>query len=117
MHPAIPLAPSARSRLGTHAAFMYSRRPIVSHALLSLSFVLLYLVLNQPALRLEVSKLKLRYRDQPLGTVTLSVGVATFPDHGSTADELLKVADQCLYKSKSSGRNRVTAASPRVTPV
>ncbi|HUH08453.1 MAG TPA: sensor domain-containing diguanylate cyclase [Egibacteraceae bacterium] len=43
-------------------------------------------------------------------TVTCSVGIATFPDHGSTLEELVGSADAALYAAKSSGRNRVIAA-------
>jgi len=62
------------------------------------------------ALREQVKKLKLQSTNQSLGTVTVSIGIATFPDHGVTATEVLKVADQCLYQSKKSGRDAVTLA-------
>ncbi|MGA8151096.1 MAG: diguanylate cyclase [Terriglobales bacterium] len=62
------------------------------------------------SLREEVKKMKLRYKGQPLGTITLSIGIATFPDHGTSCEQLLKVADQCLYQSKNSGRDTVTVA-------
>lgn len=39
--------------------------------------------------------------------VTISAGVATFPDHGITRDELVKSADAGLYAAKQGGRNRV----------
>lgn len=39
--------------------------------------------------------------------VTISAGVATFPDHGTTRDELVKSADAGLYAAKQGGRNRV----------
>jgi diguanylate cyclase (GGDEF)-like protein len=65
------------------------------------------------ALRSEVKSLRLQYKKQTLGQLTLSVGVAAFPEHGSTSAELLKIADQCLYESKSRGRDVVTVASPQ----
>jgi diguanylate cyclase (GGDEF)-like protein/PAS domain S-box-containing protein len=63
------------------------------------------------ALRLEVKSLRLQYKKQSLGELTLSVGIAAFPEHGSTSDELLKLADQCLYQSKAHGRDVVTLPS------
>jgi len=42
--------------------------------------------------------------------VTISVGVAEYPAHGATRDEVVKAADSALYASKQGGRNRVTAA-------
>jgi diguanylate cyclase (GGDEF)-like protein/PAS domain S-box-containing protein len=63
------------------------------------------------ALREEIKKLDIRYKNHTLGTITLSIGVASFPEHGQTSEELLKAADQCLYKSKSAGRDTVTVAA------
>ena len=37
---------------------------------------------------------------------TISIGVAFFPQHGSTAEEILKSADLALYQAKTEGRNR-----------
>jgi two-component system cell cycle response regulator len=49
--------------------------------------------------------------------VTCSVGVATFPEAGSTWEELFKAADEALYVSKRGGRNRSTAwAPPQLAP-
>jgi diguanylate cyclase (GGDEF)-like protein/PAS domain S-box-containing protein len=44
-------------------------------------------------------------------SVTISMGVATFPTHATSVDELLIKADKALYHSKQSGRNRVTLSS------
>ncbi len=44
---------------------------------------------------------------QPLGRVTISAGVATFPQDAATGDELLSSADRALYDAKRAGRNRV----------
>ena len=51
----------------------------------------------------------------PNGTlnVTCSIGVATFPDAGHSWEALFKSADEALYVSKRSGRNRSTAWSGR----
>jgi diguanylate cyclase len=40
-------------------------------------------------------------------SVTISAGVAARPPHGSTIDELLRAADQAMYRAKAEGRNRV----------
>jgi diguanylate cyclase (GGDEF)-like protein len=68
-------------------------------------------VMRANALRELTKKLQIRYKNHTLGTVTLSIGVAAFPAHGETSDELLKAADQCLYKSKAAGRDLVTVAT------
>jgi len=65
------------------------------------------------ALRSQIKRLRLQYKRQTLGPLSLSAGVAAFPEHGSTSDELLKIADQCLYESKARGRDVVTVASPQ----
>ncbi|HET6816079.1 MAG TPA: diguanylate cyclase [Mycobacteriales bacterium] len=44
-------------------------------------------------------------------TVTISVGVATLGEHGSTIKELLHAADLALYRAKVEGRDRVRVAS------
>lgn len=44
--------------------------------------------------------------------VTLSAGVATFPEHGDSANALIRSADEALYRAKDLGRNRVELALP-----
>ncbi len=41
---------------------------------------------------------------------TIALGVAAFPKHGATSDEVLRVADAALYLAKAEGRNRVVVA-------
>ena len=43
-------------------------------------------------------------------TVTVSAGVAAFPEHGTTRDELVRAADNGLYAAKQAGRNCVRVA-------
>jgi diguanylate cyclase (GGDEF)-like protein len=44
-------------------------------------------------------------------TVTISAGVASYPAHGKTRDELVRAADNGLYSAKQSGRNRTCDAT------
>jgi diguanylate cyclase (GGDEF)-like protein len=47
---------------------------------------------------------------QPLGRVTCSLGVSTYPACASDEESLIKVADEALYQCKEGGRNRVCLA-------
>lgn len=42
-------------------------------------------------------------------SVTVSVGVGTFPENGRDAESLVRAVDQALYEAKHQGRNRVVA--------
>jgi diguanylate cyclase (GGDEF)-like protein len=44
-------------------------------------------------------------------TITVSAGVAAFPAHGKTRDDMVRAADNGLYAAKQAGRNRVCLAS------
>ena len=48
---------------------------------------------------------------QPDGQLTVSIGVATYPDDADGPELLVRAADQALYRAKESGRNRVVLAS------
>lgn len=49
---------------------------------------------------------------QPLGAITISGGVATFPDDSKKGEVLLRCADQALYEAKAAGRNRIFPGEP-----
>jgi diguanylate cyclase (GGDEF)-like protein len=49
-------------------------------------------------------------------TVRASIGVAGFPDHGSTLERLERLADAALYMAKRQGRNRVELADLAAVP-
>jgi diguanylate cyclase (GGDEF)-like protein len=42
----------------------------------------------------------------PFGRVTMSVGLACYPDDAKNEEELIRLADQALYRAKKEGRNR-----------
>ncbi len=59
------------------------------------------------SIREQIRNLNVQHRRQQLGGVTISAGVAIFPDHGPTGDAVLRAADAALYQAKALGRDRV----------
>jgi two-component system cell cycle response regulator len=64
-------------------------------------------------------RIRAAVRDRPFGAagqtplqVTLSMGVAVFPVHATSATELLRRADQALYAAKGAGRDTWRLAAP-----
>ncbi|NJP32836.1 GGDEF domain-containing protein [Micromonospora thermarum] len=51
--------------------------------------------------------------------VTVSIGIAVYPDHGSTGQQVLDAADEALYAAKAGGRDtwRVAAVTRAAPPV
>ena len=62
-------------------------------------------------LRQQVKQLSVEYAGQLLGAVSISMGVALFPDHGATMSDVLRASDQALYCAKREGRDRVSVWS------
>lgn len=60
--------------------------------------------------RASVSGQTLLYAGSPLPSLTISAGVAGYPDDGSGVIDLLKSADEALYRAKSAGRDCVLPA-------
>ncbi len=58
-------------------------------------------------IREKIKHLPMQHGGQPLGTISVSLGVAIYPDHGITSEALLRAADAALYRAKSEGRDRV----------
>ena len=65
----------------------------------------------------QVRNMQVRYRGETLRRITMSIGVAGFPQHGSEASQIVTAADRALYQAKAAGRDRVIVASeePRAT--
>ncbi|MDP9069354.1 MAG: diguanylate cyclase [Actinomycetota bacterium] len=56
--------------------------------------------------------------DDELINLTVSIGVAAYPDHGDSFRSLVEAADQALYRAKQTGRDRVClAGQPNLSPV
>lgn len=62
-------------------------------------------------LREGVKQLRVQYHQKMLGSITISLGVACFPEHGVTGEAVIQAADQALYQAKKMGRDRMVAAS------
>jgi len=60
-------------------------------------------------IRSVIEKEQFSLKDETL-RLTISIGVATYPQHGSNPDSLIDAADNALYEAKESGRNRVVLA-------
>ncbi|NEQ37299.1 MAG: PAS domain S-box protein [Okeania sp. SIO3I5] len=61
-------------------------------------------------IRLAIKELRLRYRESALDSITASFGVACYPQHGRTSDEVIQTADAALYRAKKQGRDRTVVA-------
>ncbi len=61
-------------------------------------------------IRHQVKALRMTYRESQIGPLTVSLGVAVFPDHGRSEDTLLAAADRALYRAKIEGRDRAVLA-------
>jgi diguanylate cyclase (GGDEF)-like protein/PAS domain S-box-containing protein len=66
-------------------------------------------------IRSKLRELQVLHQGQSLGMITVSVGVATLPEHGVSAKDLLEAADAALYRAKREGRDRVVDATSHVT--
>ena len=60
--------------------------------------------------RTKVAELRVIHRGGTLPTVTLSAGIALYPQHGRTATQVIEAADDALYSAKRNGRNRVASS-------
>jgi diguanylate cyclase (GGDEF)-like protein len=63
-------------------------------------------------LRASVERAALPHGTSEAGRVTVSVGVAVFPDDGQDLGALIDAADSALFAAKRSGRNAVRAHAP-----
>jgi len=69
--------------------------------------------LKAETIRKRVRSLTLEFQGQPLGMITVSLGVALFPDHAADSDTLIRAADAAMYESKDTGRDRVMVSNAK----
>ncbi len=62
-------------------------------------------------IREAVKHLFVAHRGHSVGSVTISAGVAAYPEHGTTGEALVQAADAALYRAKNAGRDRVVVSA------
>jgi diguanylate cyclase (GGDEF)-like protein/PAS domain S-box-containing protein len=58
----------------------------------------------------DFRSLQIEHAGHSLGALTMSIGVAAYPEHGSLSSEVLKSVDLALYRAKQNGRDQVAVA-------
>ena len=64
-------------------------------------------------LRLKMKELTILHQGRSMGMLTISVGVAVFPEHAMSPKELMAAADAAMYEAKRGGRDQVVVASSK----
>jgi len=68
------------------------------------------IVLRAEEIRQGVAQLNIMQEGSVLNAVTLTVGVAMYPNHGADMAELVRAADEAMYQAKREGGDRVQIA-------
>jgi len=81
-------------------------------------FVVMLLEANMATAVLVAERIRARVAGEDLGegNLTLSIGVAEYPDGGDTPEELIATADAAMYKAKNAGRNQVVVGGTSEQP-
>ncbi len=61
-------------------------------------------------LRRTLAQLEVPFHGKMISPITMSIGVAVYPKHGSSPDAVLRQADKAMYQAKQNGRDRVVMA-------
>jgi len=68
-------------------------------------------------LRTAIAAIDVVHGQHAVGPLTVSLGVAIYPSHGSTGEAVVRAADMALYQAKTRGRNRVEVTRADASPV
>jgi diguanylate cyclase (GGDEF)-like protein/PAS domain S-box-containing protein len=63
-------------------------------------------------LHLAIRNLDVHHRDRVLGTITVTIGVASYPENTADPEGLTRAADQAMYSGKRAGRDTTESAPP-----
>jgi diguanylate cyclase (GGDEF)-like protein len=69
-------------------------------------------LLRAEEIRQAAHRFNIMHEGSVLSGVTLTVGVAAYPDHGAEMQGLVHAADEALYRAKHAGGDRVQVAQP-----
>jgi diguanylate cyclase (GGDEF)-like protein len=58
----------------------------------------------------RIRRLTLEIDGASISTITISVGIAIYPEHGRNGEDLLREADEALYQAKALGKNQASLA-------
>jgi diguanylate cyclase (GGDEF)-like protein len=58
----------------------------------------------------DIKSTKVKFQNAVLPAVNMSIGVAEVPTHAVAPDEVIRLADEALYRAKSAGRDRIEVA-------
>jgi len=61
-------------------------------------------------IQLGVKDLQVQHRGMALGTITISLGVAAYPEHGDHPEAVLHAVDTAIHKAKNAGRDTLVVA-------
>lgn len=61
-------------------------------------------------IRKEFHGMSFPFEGKVVDNLSLSIGVAAYPEHGKLAEDLIRCADNALYRAKAEGRNQIIAA-------
>lgn len=62
------------------------------------------------AIRKAVAKIDLSFKGEKIKNITISIGIAAYPEHGFSMKKLVSTVDKALYKAKALGRDRIEVA-------
>lgn len=72
-------------------------------------------LIRAEGIRVAVQSLEVKCPGDTLAKITVSIGLAVFPECGTDADSPLRAANDALYEAKAAGRNRVVMHAKAIT--